>query len=172
MNKKHLTATWDHLRQANGIAMRLVAAVPSDKLESHPITKMRSPKELLVHLYGMVIRATAEGALSGEIKELDEPAICARIKTRDELVAYCRECWNAADKAVAQIGDTHLAGMVKTPWGMDFPGAFALDVVRDEFFHHRGQLYAFLRQLGQDVPMMWDFEHNAPEYQPKAKATV
>ncbi len=172
MTKKDFTGLWEHLRQANGIALRLIATIPADKIDSHPITKMRTPKELVVHMYGMVVRGVAEGTLRGEIQAIDEPALCASIKTRDDLLRYCRDGWNAAEKAVAQITDAHLMATVKTPWGMDFPGFVAIGVINDEFFHHRGQLYIYLRQMGQDVPMMWDFEHNAPEFQPKAQATA
>ena len=41
---------------------------------------------------------------------------------------------------------------------------------RDEYLHHRGQLYAFLRQFGIEPPMNWDFEGSAPAYQPKQHA--
>jgi uncharacterized damage-inducible protein DinB len=172
MNKQSFTGLWDHLRQANGIALRCIAAIPADQLESHPVPKMRTPKELVVHLYGMALRETIEGALRGEITDLDEAKLCAGIKTHDDLLKFARDNWNAADRAASQIGDAQLAATVKTPWGVGFPGFVAIVVAQDEFFHHRGQLYTYLRAMGQDVPMMWDFEHNEAAYQPRAAATA
>ena len=63
-----------------------------------------------------------------------------------------------------------IEGLVKTPWNESFPGFVYINIVYDEHLHHRGQLYAFLRQLGVEPPMMWDFEHNAPEFQRRAAA--
>jgi uncharacterized damage-inducible protein DinB len=172
MNRSDLTGRWEGLRQATGIALRCVEAIPADRLDSHPIPNMRTPRELVVHAFGSMLRAVAEGTQRGEIKEMDEAAACASIRTREDLVKFCRDCWAAADRAVAQMTDAHLAAMVKTPWGMELPGFAAIGVLHDEFLHHRGQLFTYLRAMGQDVPMMWDFEHNAPEFRPKARATA
>jgi uncharacterized damage-inducible protein DinB len=172
MNRSDLTGMWDSLRQSTGIALRCVEAIPADQLDGHPIPNMRTPREIVVHTFGSMVRGVAEGALRGEIRTVDEAATRASIRTKEDLIGYCRDCWNAADRAVAQMTDAHLSAMVKTPWGMELPGRAALGVIHDEFFHHRGQLYAYLRAMGQDVPMMWDFEHNAPEFRPKARPTA
>ena len=107
MNKQTLLQLWDHLRQSNGIAMRVIASLPADKLDSHPIPNMRTPKELVVHLYDVVLKAMAEGVVKGEITadEGAEKRIAAGIKSRDELLKFARDNWNAADKAVASITD-------------------------------------------------------------------
>ncbi len=173
MNKQMLMEMWDHLRQVNGIGLRVIAALPGDRLDSHPIPQMRTPKELVVHLYGTVVRDIAQGAKSGQIKEdsgKNEKIVAAGIKSKTELLKYCRDCWNAADKAVNAMTEPKLAATVKTPWGVDFPGHVCFGIIQDEYLHHRGQLYAYLRALGGEPPMMWDFEHNASEYQPKAEA--
>ena len=169
MSKQSLSMIWDHLRQMNGIAMRLVDNLPADKLDAKPIPNMRTPKELLVHTYGAVVRGIAGGIAAGEFSELDEKAASVAIMTKQDLVRYCTDCWKEADRVVAGVTETQLNAMVKTPWGTSMPGTFCVQVIRDELAHHRGQLYTYLRALGQDVPMMWDFEHNAPEYQPKAQ---
>jgi uncharacterized damage-inducible protein DinB len=172
MNKQTLLQLWDHLRQSNGIAMRVIASLPADQLDSHPIPNMRTPKELVVHLYDVIFKAMAEGVVRGEVlaDEGAEKRIAASLKTRDDLLKFARDNWNAADKAVATVTDQHLAADVKTPWGMSFKGAICFGIVNDEFFHHRGQLFAYLRALGGQPPMMWDFEHNEPAFQPKATA--
>lgn len=170
MTKQQLTMIWDHLRVMNGISMRLVESLPADKLDAKPIPNMRTPKELVVHLYTGAIRAMAEGILHGEIADVDEKAACAAIRSKEDLIRFCSDQWKAADQAIASITESQLTGPVKTPWGNPAPGAVYVQAIRDELTHHRGQLFVFLRALGQDVPMMWDFEHNAPEFQPKAHA--
>ncbi len=170
MNQKVFLAQWDHFRQVVGISLRLVDALPENQLDSRPIPKMRTPKELVVHQYGMTLRSVMEGTLAGEIKEIDEKAIVAGIRTKADLVKYCRECWTAADRAAHSLTDEKFRSSVKTPWGMELPGAGAVGVTFEEFMHHRGQLFVYTRALGCDVPMMWDFEHNAAEFQPTAAA--
>ena len=168
MTKQTLTMIWDHLRQMNGITMRLVDNLPADKLDARPVPSMRTPKELLVHMYTSSLQSVAEGIVAGEIKEIDEKALCDAIKTKADLVRFTTDSWNAATRATELVADPQLAAMVKTPWGVSLPGHVCVQVIRDEMTHHRGQLFTFVRALGKDVPMMWDFEHNAPEFQPKA----
>ena len=176
MNKQTLLHMWDHIRQGNGIALRVIALLPADKLDSHPIPNMRTPKELVVHLYHDVLKALAEGVSRGDVaidmSRETEKKICAGIRSRDELLAFARDCWSAADQAVASITDAQLAAEVKTPFGRNFPGFILLGTLNDEFLHHRGQLYTFARALGAAPPMMWDFGGNEPAFQPKAQAWV
>jgi uncharacterized damage-inducible protein DinB len=168
---QHL-AGWDHFRQVHGMTLRVLDLIPADKIDSRPIQNMRSPKELVVHLYGTIVRDITEGVVSGSIKPEDDKAALARIQTKADLLRFVNENWAAADKAAGTITDALLQANVKTPWGFDMPGAVCLSVTRDEYFHHRGQLYAYVRQLGGTPPMMLDFEHNAPEFQPRKTQTA
>jgi uncharacterized damage-inducible protein DinB len=175
MNTQMFKGQWDHFRQIVGINMRLVETLPENKLDSHPIPNMRTPKELIVHQYGMCLRSVMEGTAAGHITELSvdgEKVIAATLKTRADLLRYVNECWTAADKAAKSLTDEKLSGLVKTPWGKDFPGFVAVGITYDEFIHHRGQIFAYVRALSGDVPMMWDFEHNATEFAPQAAAAV
>ena len=171
MNKPTAMMIWDHLRQMQGIAVRLVDSFTTEDLDARPIKNMRTPKELVVHAYRTSVRAVAEGVVTGEIADTEateEKTICDSIKTKADLTKFVNESWQKATRAIEQATEAQLNGMVKTPWrGMSIPGFVCLNIVRDEFTHHRGQLYAYARALGHDVPQMWDFEHNAPEFQPK-----
>ncbi len=167
MNKTSLTPIWDMMRLRHGIGLRCVQALPADQFDSHPIRDMRTPKELVVHMYAF-IRAAAESVAAGTIS-MDEQAELAKIKTKDELVAYARECWRAADAAFAKLTDAQLAAVVKAPWG-DMPGFMMINTIPDEYLHHRGQLYAFVRQLGVTPPTNWDFENSEQAFQPKQHA--
>lgn len=169
MNQKAFQGQWDHFRQIVGIGNRLIDALPEGKLDSNPIPKMRTPKELIVHQYGMM-RAVVEGTVSGEIKNFDEKTVTPTLHSKADVVRYCGECWMAANKAAQSITDEKLSAMVKTPWGMSMPGFASVGVIYDEFIHHRGQMFSYIRAFGADVPVMWDFEHNATDFQPMAQA--
>jgi uncharacterized damage-inducible protein DinB len=174
MNQKTALAMWDHLRQMNGINMRLIAELPADRLDSHPIPNMRTPKELTVHMYDLCIKGLAEGLVRGEIIDTEsaEKTIAAGIRSRDDLVKFARDCWGSADRSMATVTDAHLSGTVKTPWPPHnaIPGSMVMGIISDEFLHHRGQLYAYVRALGGTPPNVWDFANNTPEFQPKANA--
>ena len=167
LTKKTLSQMWDQIRMRHGIGLRAIERIPEGKLDSRPIPNMRTPKELVVHMYGTVIGAMVEGVQKGEVKEPDEEKECAQIRTRADLLTYCRECWGKADRAVQAMTDEQINATIPTSWGMDTPGFKILGAAHDEYLHHRGQLYVYLRALGQEPPMVWDFQNNAPEFQPK-----
>src|SRR3989442_408418 len=51
MNKQGHLANWDQMRLRHGITLRLLEQIPDDQLTRHPIAGMRTPVELLVHMY-------------------------------------------------------------------------------------------------------------------------
>lgn len=167
MNKASLSPVWDMMRLRHGIGLRCIQALPAEQIDAKPIAGMRSPKELAVHMYGF-IQAATDAVLTGTIS-MDEKAEIAKVKTKDDLVTYAQQCWQAGDAAFARATDAQFASVIKAPWG-DMPGFMMITTIPDEYLHHRGQLYAMLRQLGVEPPMNWDFEHNAPELQPKQHA--
>ena len=171
MNKAQLGRWWDHFRTVNGITLRGIKAIPKDKIESKPCKDMRTPKELIVHMYTSM-PAIAEGITQGEItwSDEDDKKAAAGLTSLEDLLRYASDGWKATDRAVQSLTDEKITRMVKTPWGESFPGFVCVQIIYDEHLHHRGQLYAYLRQLGIEPPFMWDFEHNAPEFQPRAAA--
>ncbi|MBI4364566.1 MAG: DinB family protein [Candidatus Latescibacteria bacterium] len=173
MDKAQVGGQWDHFRTIHGITMRAIQAIPKDKVDAKPVKDMRTPKELVAHMYSSM-RSITEGTAKGEIQwsEENDKAEAAKLKTHDDLVRYASEAWKAADKAVRSLSDAQIAATVKTPWGESFPGHVCVNIIYDEHLHHRGQLYAYLRQMGVEPPFMWDFEHNATEFQPKAAQKV
>jgi uncharacterized damage-inducible protein DinB len=170
MNKQTLDQMWDQFRQKYGVYLRLLEAMPEDRLASHPIPGMRSAAELAVHISGTVVRDMMEGVAKGEITadETAEDATAAKLGGKAKLLAFARECFARADAAVKRVGDSELAAMVPTPWNATWPGWVAVHVMSDEFMHHRGQLYAFARAFGVEPPFMWGYADNAPEFRPAA----
>lgn len=167
MHKDTVAGMWDSLRQIHGITLRVLQAIPKDKIDAHPVAKMRSPKELVAHMY-TTMRDVTVGVGKGQIVSDEGADSGTGIKTYDELIRYAEECWKTSDRAVASLSESQLSAAVKTPWGMDFPGFVCIHIIYDEHLHHRGQLFTYLRALGGEPPMMWDFENNAPEYRPRA----
>jgi uncharacterized damage-inducible protein DinB len=170
VNRRQFDAFWTSLRQAQGIGLRCIAAIPTDRIDDHPVPSMRSPKELLVHLYGGVVAPLATSVLTGSVADVDEKRLRSGVRTHADLVQFVRDQWDVADRAARSVTDAQLERMVSTPWGVSFSGTVMFQVLRDEFMHHRGQLYVFLRAMNVEPPMMWDFEHNDPEFQPRGSS--
>ena len=165
MKKSTLGVLWDVMRMRHGVGIRCVEALPADQLDAHPVKDMRTPKELVTHMY-LYVRAAPESILSGTL-EYDEQKALAGIRTKQDLVKFAEQCWQAADAAVANVTDAQLASTVKTPWGEGMKASVMIGSVEEEYLHHRGQLYVFLRLLGVEPPVSYDFDASAPEFRPK-----
>jgi uncharacterized damage-inducible protein DinB len=168
MNASSIQKSWDYFRQCVGIGLRAVAALPEGSLDAHPVANMRTPKELVVHLFTMV-REFPIAVKEGAVRDHDEVKSTAGIGGKAALLAWCTKAWEDGDAAVATLTDAQIGAMVKTPWG-DHPGFVMMQILNDEFWHHRGQLYAYLRALGVEPAMLYDYEHNEAAFQPKEQA--
>ncbi|MEJ2541769.1 MAG: DinB family protein [Gemmatimonadota bacterium] len=168
MNKQWLNGMWDHMRQKYGIYLRVLEAIPEDRFHDHPLPGMRTPTQLVVHTSGSILRDIAEGVASGEIApgEAGEDEVAEGLTSKDEVLAFARNCWLQADRAIRSVGDEELSGPVKNSWGIPLTGTFAMVVLNDEFLHHRGQLYAYVRACGGEPPFMWGFEENPEGFAP------
>lgn len=169
MDKQMLTHIWDQTRQKYGIYLRLLEAIPEEKLHAHPVTGMRTPVHLAAHVSGTVIRDIALGVAKGEITadEEAEAGVAESLESRADLLAFARTCWEQADTAVGTIGAAELQAVVGTPWGYSFPGAVGFHIQNEEFLHHRGQLYVFARLCGvTSPPFIYSYGDNAPEFRP------
>ena len=132
---------------------------------------MRTPKQLIVHLYVMALREVVESVPRGEIRDISDEEACSSITSKVALLRLCRDSWQAADAAVRSITDAQLEAEVRSPWGRSIAGKSMIGIARDEFYHHRGQLYTYVRLMGLEPPDMYDFAHNAGEFRPKASVT-
>lgn len=172
MNKQALLGMWDMMRQRHGITLRLLEAMPADKFHSRPVADMRTPAELITHVYGVSIRDIPAGVLKGSVatEESKEKEIAAGLKSGREVIAYAEDCWKKGTASVEAITDQQLGAVVSTEWGFSVPGWMMMGITSDEYLHHRGQLYVFARSLGTAPPLIWDFANNAPAYRPKEGA--
>ena len=170
MKQSTLHRTWDQFRQKYGVYLRLLESIPEERMHTHPVPGLRTPAEMVAHVSGTLVRDIAQGVAKGEITahEASESAVAAGLATRADVIAFAERCWQQASAAVATIGDAELAAMVPTPWGMSLPGWVAINLLNDEFLHHRGQLYAYARLCGAKPPFLWGFADNAPDFRPPA----
>jgi len=163
VGKPYIQTLWEEMRLVYGISLRIYQAIPKEKMDSHPIPGMRTPKELIAHMTA-TLREVATGTIKGQIADYSEIEKDAVAKPYDAFMKWTEESWKIADEAVRGMTDAQAAGMVKNPWTTDFPAPVCIQIIFDEHLHHRGQLFAYLRCFGVEPPFMWD---SAKEYQPR-----
>jgi uncharacterized damage-inducible protein DinB len=170
MDQQTLNQVWDQIRQKYGVYLRVLEAIPEERYHSHPVPGMRTPAEMAVHISGTIVRDIAQGVAKGAITadESSEAKVASGLRTKRDLLAFARQCWDQANAAVTTTGEAQLKAMVPTPWGMTFPGWVGFNILGDEFLHHRGQLSAYVRLCGSEPPFIWGFKDNAPDFRPAA----
>jgi len=166
MNLSYIRTLWEEMRLVNGITLRVIDAIPADKIDTRPIRDMRTPKELVAHM-AETMRSCAVGATKGKIATDENAEKGVGLETRQDLTKVMSDAWKTADAAVRSLTEAQATAAVETPWNFTPPAWVCIQIIADEHLHHRGQLYAYLRALGVEPPFMWDFENSAPEFQPK-----
>ena len=159
MNKKMLLGQRQYFDMAHGVTVRAIGTFEDKDLDFRPTEETRSVRELILHIYSME-KAMTEGARDGKVTTEAETAAAesANVTTVAEAQEFARNCHKAADAALAAMSDEDLARMVEAPYG-SFPAWQYFTFAYDEHWHHRGQLYTYLRLLGKEPPMLYDYEN-------------
>jgi uncharacterized damage-inducible protein DinB len=169
MNKEQLLGQRQYFDMVHGVTLRAIGALDDEDLDFRPREGMRSVRELIAHVYGME-KSLAAGMRAGKLsQETEAPSIpeteegkaaVASIKTVADAQQYARECHKAASDALAAMSDEELSRKVEAPYGT-FPAWQFFLFVYDEHWHHRGQIYTYIRLLGKEPPMLYSYEVTA-----------
>ncbi len=168
MEKQALLAQYGYFKMVHGVTLRMIGAFANEDLDFRPKPGMRSPRELILHIYGMLKTFPAgisQGKLTQETENSAIPeseggkAAIKALKTIADCQAYARICFQTAEEALAKFSDEQLAQQIESPFGT-FPAWQYFAFAYDEHWHHRGQLYTYLRLLGKEPPMLYDYENS------------
>ena len=166
MNSQQFLSRCDYFDLVHGVTVRAIGALSDTELSFRPAKGMRSPRELIFHVYAqekIVAEGTAQGRLSMEATSASNPeggpgaAECAKLVTVAAARAYAEACHRAAAQAFRAMSNDELARPVESPFGT-YPAWQYFTFVYDEHWHHRGQLYAYLRLLGKEPPILYDYQ--------------
>jgi uncharacterized damage-inducible protein DinB len=139
------------------ITRRLFNVIPEDKLDWRPHPKARTLGELAIHV--AVIPSVAEIAQPDtfEMPEfLDEPAATSRA----QILEVFADALKKGKEIVASTDDTRAMGEWKLMKGdtpvMAMPrvGVWRM-IMLNHYYHHRGQLSAYLRELDVPIPSIY-----------------
>ena len=144
----------EELEQEAETTRRVLDRVPHDKLNWRPHPKARTMGELALHI-AIVPGGVAELVASGnkvQAPDLADPSP----QSASELIPTLNESISKAKRALSGLNDTELFEtwrlMVGEKEVLAVPRIFMLrSVMLNHWYHHRGQLSVYLREL--DVPL-------------------
>ena len=166
MTKDEFLKQRDYFNMVHGVTIRAIKAMSDADLDFRPKPGMRSPRELIFHIYAQE-RALAEAARDGRFtpemanaSNSEDPAnatAVAALATVGDAAAYADGCHRTAEEILRSMSEDAIARPIDSPFGA-YPSWRFLQFAHDEHWHHRGQLYTYLRLLGKQPPELYDFQ--------------
>jgi uncharacterized damage-inducible protein DinB len=166
MNKQDFLARRKYFSMVHGVTVRAIGSFSDEELDYRPRADMRTPRELVFHIYSQE-RVLAEAARAGrftmEAANRTNPEDKAGAAEMTTLVTvgdarrYAQASHEAAEKIFNEMSEDDLARPVESPMGT-YPAWQYFVFAYDEHWHHRGQLYTYLRLLGKEPPMLYDYQ--------------
>ena len=168
MNKQALLGQYEYFKMVHGVTLRLIGVFEDKDLDYRPRPEMRSVRELVTHIYGMMrtfSEGIRQGKLTADIENYSIPETAegktavASLKTVADLQDFARQSFQTISETLAAMNDEQLAKPLESPFGtFQVWQYFAFGY--DEHWHHRGQLYTYARLLGKEPPMLYDYENS------------
>lgn len=138
---------------------KAILKIPNDKLQYSPAPPLRTASELIVHTYQQVFMYIYAVRM-GEFKESDFgifPIDSTQVTSSQQLVNYGQSIREYAKNLLPTISEQDLERDVPFFFGLKLKGAFCLGNILEEISHHRGQLYIYIRLMGQEPPFLYNF---------------
>ncbi|MCI0660052.1 MAG: DinB family protein, partial [Acidobacteria bacterium] len=162
MKKQALLGQYQYFKMVHGVTLRLIGTFEDKDLDYRPKPGMRSVRELIMHIYGMM-KTFSEGMKAGKLTaDIENQAIpettegkagMEALKTVADLQAFARNCFQTFNDTLEASTDEQLVQPLESPFGT-FPTWQYFSFGYDEHWHHRGQLYVYARLLGKEPPML------------------
>jgi uncharacterized damage-inducible protein DinB len=152
-----IDALVQELDQEAKTTRRVLERVPGDRLAWKPHEKSMSLGQLALHV------ATIPGIVSGILRQSPVQApqfVQPSAASTSELIPALEQSVVAAKENLRAIGDSGLGGMWRVVNGtqelLAIPvGAAARSIMLNHWYHHRGQLSVYLRELGVPLPSIY-----------------
>lgn len=165
MNKQQLLARRDYFNMVHGVTVRAIGTFSDEELDFRPRPGMRTVRELIFHIYSQEkllaeaaqqARFTLEAANRSNPEDETGAAGCKALVTVGDARSYAEACHQTAEHIFRAMSEEELARPVDSPFGAN-PAWQYFAFAYDEHWHHRGQLYTYLRLLGKEPPMLYDY---------------
>ena len=164
MSKADVLAKLEYFNLVHGVTLRAISALSDQELDYRPKPNMRSPKEIIFHIYTqeLLVEAVQSGHFTAEAASRSSPedpraaAELDALSTVKDLQAYAEQCHRRAESIIKGMPEEELNRVVESPF-RTYPVWRYFEFAYDEHWHHRGQLYTYLRLLGKEPPMLYDY---------------
>jgi uncharacterized damage-inducible protein DinB len=165
MTRSDFVAKVEYFNMVHGVTMRSIATLDDKDLEFRPQPGMRTPRELVFHIYTqeqVLAEAIRDGRFTLEAASRSSPETetvvpeLQALATVSDVAGYAERCHRAAESILTALAEERLSAPVESAMGT-YPGWRFFDFAYDEHWHHRGQLYTYLRLLGKEPPMLYDY---------------
>ena len=165
MNKQILLAQREYFSLVHGVTLRAIGTFSDEELEFRPRPDMRTPRELIFHIYSqekILAEAAQQGRFTLEAADRSNPESEAgavglkALVTVSDARTYAEACHQTAERTFRAMSEEDLTRPVESPFGT-YPAWRYFAFAYDEHWHHRGQLYTYLRLLGKEPPMLYDY---------------
>lgn len=170
MNKQTLLAQREYFNMVHRVTIRAIGTFSDQELDFRPQPVMRTPRELIFHIYTQEKilaeaarqgRFTVEAASSSTPEDEAAAAGLQALVTVSDARTYAEACHQAAEDIVSAMSEDDVNRPAPSPFGT-FPAWQYFVFAYDEHWHHRGQLYTYLRLLGKEPPMLYDYDPSLP----------
>lgn len=152
MTKAMLQPQIDELKMIHGVTRRIIDQIPPDQINYRPFEGVRTFAETVEHMYAFV----EEVMIMIETGKF-YTGITGNIHSKADLLAFVDERFTNAMAKWENITDEQLQVNVKA-WGWDFQAWQFIGHNNDEIWHHRGALTIYLRGLGIQPVMIYDYQ--------------
>jgi uncharacterized damage-inducible protein DinB len=165
VDQKTFSTLREYFNMVVGVTIRAINTFTDAELDFRPKPGMRTPRELIFHIFSqekILAEAARAGGFTAEQATRSSPEEKAavpeleRLRTADDLRNYAQACHEAAEAIFKAMSESELNQSVESPFGA-YPAWRYFWFAYDEHWHHRGQLYTYLRLLGKEPPMLYDY---------------
>jgi uncharacterized damage-inducible protein DinB len=147
-NSKKFFAHWDDVHR---ITLKLLKEIPADRLDFKPAPSSMSLADLAVHIFHGE-KVLAQTGVRGDITMEDFKTIPhPHPKTPQEIYDYAVQVHDETNRLLAHKSWEELNQPIKWPWG-ELTLFEHLHSAFEHHWHHRGQLYVYLRMVGVEKP--------------------
>jgi hypothetical protein len=149
MKKQELLARRDYFNMVHSVAVRAIVAFSDQDLDFRPRPAMRTPRELIFHIYAQemsLAEAAQQGRFTMEAASRSNPEDAAgasalnTLRTVRDARAYADACHQAAETIFRTMSEDDINRPVESRLGT-YPAWQYFNFAYDEDWHHRGQLY-------------------------------
>jgi len=148
-----------HFDEVHAITCKAVLQIPNQHRDFRPASEMMTAFDLVFHMFSqekVMLGACTSGTLAlDDFRQVESDKNA--LQTIEDLTRYGEEVHKATAQWTRSASKDELTKTVRTFIGPSTPEKLLLSAL-EHIFHHRGQLYVYLRLMGIEPVFVWSGE--------------